>query len=356
MRNLQHHFGEGELRKPVLFDNHLEVAPGEIVIMTGPSGSGKTTLLTLIGTLRTVQEGSLEVLGHQLRGATRAQLVALRRELGFIFQAHNLFDSLTAYQNIRMAAELVDPGNHQWHHRIMQLLTELNLGQRVHYKPGLLSGGQKQRVAIARGLIHKPRLILADEPTAALDEETGRSVVTLFQRCAKNEGCAIVLVTHDNRILDVADRMISMVDGRIKSNVVVQIAAQICGFLKGIPIFTQLTPGTLSEVADQMRLEKYPAGAVIFHQGDAGDKLYLIRAGRVDISRTVGATTRSVAQLGQGEIFGEMALQDDAPRNATVMAITDLEVYTLNKDAFRAVIKRSAAFEEEIRKVIFQRQ
>jgi putative ABC transport system ATP-binding protein len=164
------------------------------------------------------------------------------------------------------------------------------------------------------------------------------------------------MVTHDNRILDVADRMVSMVDGRIKSNVLVQVAAEICGFLKGIPIFARLTPGTLSEVADQMQLERYPAGTVIFRQGDAGDKLYLIRKGSVDIRRTIGATTRSVAELREGEIFGEMALQDDAPRNATIVAVDDIEVYTLNKDAFQAAIKRSAAFEEEIRRVIFQRQ
>src|SRR3990172_1960612 len=107
VRNLQHYFGEGDLKKQVLFDNDLDVARGEIVIMTGPSGSGKTTLLTLIGTLRTVQEGSLKVLGNELYGADRDLIVRMRRELGFIFQAHNLFESLTAYQNVSMAAELV---------------------------------------------------------------------------------------------------------------------------------------------------------------------------------------------------------------------------------------------------------
>ena len=175
--------------------------------MTGPSGSGKTTLLTLIGGLRTVQEGSLEVLGHQLRGAGLANLVDVRRELGFIFQAHNLFQSLTAFQNVRMAAELFDFRRQQAtaaDHRAARRC--LGLGHRIHYKPDSLSGGQKQRVAIARALVHRPQLVLADEPTAALDEKSGRDVVTLFQRFTREEQCTIVMVTHDNRILDVADR------------------------------------------------------------------------------------------------------------------------------------------------------
>ena len=192
VENLNHFFGEGELRKQALFHNNLEVRRGEIVIMTGPSGSGKTTLLTLIGTLRTVQEGSLRVLGNELCGADRDLIGRLRQELGFIFQAHNLFESLTAYQNVNMAAELVGLDPMIADGRIKSLLTRLGLGERVHYKPKSLSGGQKQRVAIARGLVHKPKLILADEPTAALDEKSGREVVTLFQELARDEGCTNV--------------------------------------------------------------------------------------------------------------------------------------------------------------------
>ena len=158
VRRLQHYFGEGELNKQVLFDNDLEVARGEIVIMTGPSGSGKTTLLTLIGTLRTVQEGSLKVLGRELHGATPGELIALRRKIGFIFQAHNLFESLTALQNVRMALELFALDDEANADRGSEMLTRLGLGHRIHYKPGSLSGGQKQRVAIARGLVHRPKL------------------------------------------------------------------------------------------------------------------------------------------------------------------------------------------------------
>ena len=158
VRAVQHYFGEGELRKQVLFDNQLDVAPGEIVIMTGPSGSGKTTLLTLIGTLRSVQEGSLEMLGRELRGATPAEMIAARRQMGFIFQNHNLFASLTAFQNVKMAMELFSFGPEETSARITAILTRLGLGHRIHYKPRSLSGGQKQRVAVARGLVHGPRI------------------------------------------------------------------------------------------------------------------------------------------------------------------------------------------------------
>ena len=354
--NLQHYFGEGELRKQVLFDNNLDVARGEIVIMTGPSGSGKTTLLTLIGTLRTVQEGSLKVLGRELHGATPEELIELRREMGFIFQAHNLFESLTALQNVKMALELFSldgPANAACG---SEMLTRLGLGHRIHYKPGSLSGGQKQRVAIARGLAHKPKLILADEPTAALDEKSGREVVTLFQELVKTENCTIILVTLDNRILDVADRIVNLVDGHIRSNVLVKESALICEFLQACPVFSRLTPKTLSETADRMALERFAASAIITRQGDPGDKFYVIRSGQVEILVDSGAGPKQVAVLGKGDFFGEAALLTGAPRNATVKASEPLEVYSLGNDDFQAVIRASATFEEELRKALFARQ
>src|SRR5262245_8237916 len=148
VEGLSHFYGEGETRAQVLFDNRLEVMPGEIVIMTGPSGSGKTTLLTLVSGLRTVQAGSVRVLGRELRGLGTAALMQVRRNIGFIFQAHNLFDSLTAYQNVRMALELRGPVATEADARIKELLTTLGLGQRLYHKPHQLSGGQRQRVAI----------------------------------------------------------------------------------------------------------------------------------------------------------------------------------------------------------------
>ena len=196
-----HYYGSGELRKQVLYDNSLDIYPGEIIIMTGPSGSGKTTLLTLIGTLRRVQEGTLRVLDRPLHEATTADVLDLRRHIGFIFQAHNLFDSLTATQNVRMALELVEPSGHRADHnrRAKEMLELVGLGHRTEHRPKQLSGGQKQRVAIARGLVHRPRLVLADEPTAALDEASGRTVVELLRKMAKEHRTTILIVTHDNR-------------------------------------------------------------------------------------------------------------------------------------------------------------
>ncbi|NEQ28340.1 MAG: ATP-binding cassette domain-containing protein, partial [Microcoleus sp. SIO2G3] len=176
-----------------------------------------TTFLSLIGALRTIHEGSLKVMGRELVGMSNGELVKVRRGIGFIFQAHNLFESLTAAQNVEMAVELLG-GFRTKREQAVAILDKLGLGHRVDYKPNSLSGGQKQRVAIARALVNQPKLILADEPTAALDKQSGRDVVTLMQKLAKEEGCTILMVTHDNRILDVADRIINLVDGRLESD------------------------------------------------------------------------------------------------------------------------------------------
>jgi putative ABC transport system ATP-binding protein len=217
IRQLSYYFGRGDLRKQVLYDIDLDLPPGQIVIMTGPSGSGKTTLLTLIGALRSVQDGSLQVLGQEIAGLGKRKLVEIRRNIGFIFQAHNLFASLTASQNVEMAVELQGQFSSK-RQQAVQMLEQVGLGDRVDYKPASLSGGQKQRVAIARALVNQPKLILADEPTAALDKKSGRDVVTLMQQLVRNQGCTILMVTHDNRILDVADRIINLVDGSLESD------------------------------------------------------------------------------------------------------------------------------------------
>lgn len=226
IQNLNHHFGQGQLRKQVLFDINLQINAGEIVIMTGPSGSGKTTLLTLVGGLRSAQFGSLQVLGRELCGAKDKELTIARRQHGYIFQAHNLHGSLTALQNVKMGLEL---HSHlslaEMEVRAAQMLEQVGLGERLQYYPDDLSGGQKQRVAIARALVSHPKIVLADEPTAALDSKSGRDVVTLMQTLAKEQGCTILLVTHDNRILDVADRIVHMEDGRLINNTTVRAAA-----------------------------------------------------------------------------------------------------------------------------------
>ncbi|CAN1211403.1 DevA family ABC transporter ATP-binding protein [Tumidithrix helvetica PCC 7403] len=222
IRNLNHYFGQLEhleLRKQVLFDINLDIAKGEIVIMTGPSGSGKTTLLSLMGGLRTVQEGSLKILGWEMCNASKQKLVEVRRQIGFIFQSHNLMTFLTAKQNVRMAIELHDRMlDLDMDALAVQILEYVGLKDRVDYYSDSLSGGQKQRVAIARALVMQPQIVLADEPTAALDKKSGRDVVEIVQKLAKEQGCAILLVTHDNRILDIADRIIYMEDGKLQEN------------------------------------------------------------------------------------------------------------------------------------------
>ncbi len=355
-QNLQHFYGTGDLRSQVLFDNNLEIYPGEIIIMTGPSGSGKTTLLTLIGTLRRAQEGELYVLDRPLHNATNADLLNLRREIGFIFQAHNLFDSLTATQNVLMALELAQPQGSRSQHtqRARAMLEAVGLGERTGHKPKELSGGQKQRVAIARGLVHQPRLVLADEPTAALDEQSGRAVVELFQKMAREENASIIIVTHDHKILDVADRIVNLVKGRIVSDVLVQEAAIVSQMLMKCDVFKHLTPRGLAEMADHLESESFEPGRTIIREGDAGDKFYLIRKGEVAVRR--GSDPKPVAILKEGDFFGEMALLLGQPRNATVETVEETTLYSLSQEQFRKAISQQASFEMEIRTSLFDRQ
>jgi putative ABC transport system ATP-binding protein len=216
--HLNHHFGEGALKKQILFDVSAEIRAGEIVIVTGPSGSGKTTLLTLIGALRQVQDGTVRILGEPLRGAGPRAVGQVRKRIGYIFQAHNLLSALTAEQNVQMALQLHgELSRKDRQRRAVEMLEAVGLGDRLHHFPSQLSGGQKQRVAIARALASEPRIILADEPTASLDKQSGRDVVTLMHDLAKQRGVTVLLVTHDNRILDVADRIIHLEDGRLSS-------------------------------------------------------------------------------------------------------------------------------------------
>jgi putative ABC transport system ATP-binding protein len=219
VKNLNHYFGQGTLKKQALFDINLDINQGEIVIMTGPSGSGKTTLLTMLGGLRSAQEGSLKILGQEICGASKTQLTKLRKQIGYIFQAHNLMTFLTAKQNVRMSLELHKEMLKQNIDDLsIKMLEAVGLGERANYYPENLSGGQKQRVAIARALVSRPKIVLADEPTAALDKKSGRDVVEIMQKLAKEQGCTILLVTHDNRILDIADRIIYMEDGHLATN------------------------------------------------------------------------------------------------------------------------------------------
>jgi putative ABC transport system ATP-binding protein len=213
---LNHWFGEGDARKQVLFDVNLAVERGKITLLLGASGSGKTTLLTLVGCLRRVQQGSVRLLGAELAGASEPELVRSRRRLGFIFQAHNLHESLTAMQNVRMGLEVHGKGAlARWEEAASHLLSSLGLGHRLDYLPSSLSGGQKQRVAIARALVGNPEVVFADEPTAALDRESALTVVHLLKRLGQERGTTTLLVTHDPKIMALADRVVTLEDGRI---------------------------------------------------------------------------------------------------------------------------------------------
>ena len=414
IRGVNHYFGTGDTRTQVLFDNTLEVMPGELVIMSGPSGSGKTTILTLIGGLRTLQEGEIEVWDadrgdyRTLRGVSEADLVNVRRLIGFIFQRHNLFDSLTAMQNIRMAQRLRDSAGDP-DQAARELLTYLLLGEtdiqgkpqksRFEYKPAALSGGQRQRVAIARALVNRPKLVLADEPTAALDANSGLAVVTLVQQLARerseadliklvrsaaeagengrladwqvpllkkiaNEhGTTSLIVTHDARIMNLADRIVHMERGRIESNVVVAERLFVREGLRQSPAFAAILPEEQEKIADAVlvgvhpndnvrpdqltahpgRVEVYEPGQAIVREGDpvnAESKFYLIRRGTVEVVREDGGPAKKLTEMGPGRYFGEVALLMDQPRNATVRALTRVEVYTVNRatfDKFRSV-------------------
>jgi len=209
-------YGRNALRKQILFDVSAEVQEGEIVILTGPSGSGKTTLLTLMGALRSAQDGSVKILGEELRGAREKTLTAVRRKIGYIFQSHNLLKALSVEQNVQMAVQLEERASRpEERERILSVLDRVGMADHIAKRVDQLSGGQRQRVAIARALVNRPRIILADEPTASLDKESGRDVAQLIQQLAREEGASVVLVTHDNRILDIADRILHLEDGRM---------------------------------------------------------------------------------------------------------------------------------------------
>jgi putative ABC transport system ATP-binding protein len=214
VEGLNHSYGKGELKKQILFDISTEIRAGEIVIVTGPSGSGKTTLLTLVGALRSAQEGSVRILGEELLNAKPATLEKVRRQIGFIFQQHNLLAALSALQNVELGVRASAKFPRTEHReRAMEMLNAVGMGERLHHRPDQLSGGQRQRVAIARALVSEPAMVLADEPTASLDKQSGREVVDRMKFLAQEHGTPILLVTHDNRILDIADRIVHLEDG-----------------------------------------------------------------------------------------------------------------------------------------------
>lgn len=355
VRALGHSFGPEGNRKRVLLDINLDLMPGEIIMMTGPSGSGKTTLLTLIGALRSVQDGSIRALGRELGELSARDLVEVRRGIGFIFQGHNLFDSLTAQENVNMAVELTISDPRERDRRVTEILGKLGLGEHMAQKPHALSGGQNQRVAVARALVNRPKLILADEPTAALDKESGRDVVNLLQGLAQEEQATILIVTHDTRILDVADRIVNLVDGRIISDVAVKPTVLIVEFLQKCPLFAAQPADMLAECAERMKREYFAPGEAIIRQGEIGDKFYMIESGSMEVSGVKEGVPFAGIVLGVGDFFGEVALLTGAPRNATVIAREPVTVFTLAKEHFDAALARSKTLEQRLRAVLYRR-
>ena len=219
-RQVNFAFDAGSARKQVLFDIDFVLDRGEFVILTGPSGAGKTTLMTLIGALRSLQSGSISVLDTELAGLKAEGQREIRRKIGFIFQDHNLFDALTAFQTLSLAMTLAGrrQSRSEARTRAVTLLSKLSMEPQIDSRPRQMSTGQKQRVAIARALINEPPIIIADEPTAALDADTAALVIELFRQLVGTAGTPVLMVTHDRRIFSAANRILTMVDGRITAS------------------------------------------------------------------------------------------------------------------------------------------
>ena len=431
-----HAFGSGETATKVLVDINLTVHPGEVVIMGGPSGCGKTTLLTLIGGLRKLQKGQIEIwdssVGRHrpLLGMGEPELVEVRKLIGFIFQRHNLFDSLTAMQNVRMAQRLRPPtadpdadAKRLLHYLLLGTLDIQSQPQspKYEYTPAGLSGGQRQRVAVARALINQPKLVLADEPTAALDANSALAAITLLRRLAVDfperdltpllrrpgakadevglaewqlpllkaiateTGTTSLIVTHDAKIMNKADRIVQMDKGRIVSNVVVAEQKFVLDALRANVAFAAIMPEEQQRVADGLLMsvdpyykvppeqvegttiyragppgtgrpavgEAHPAGVDLIREGEPvgeDSKAYLIRRGVVEIwqrKRPDGPQER-VGELSPGRVFGHVALLTNKPRNATVRTKTKCELYTINRDTFVTYAAKSKPFLDEI--------
>jgi len=215
-RGLSKVYCEGATELRALSNVDMDIYAGQLTLMMGPSGSGKTTLLSILGCILRASEGRLELLGEDVTALPEKELPRIRRKaIGFVFQGFNLFPTLTAAENVALAMDVRGVRGDQARKRAEELLQEVGLQDRMHAFPADLSGGQKQRVAIARALAGDPPILLADEPTAALDSTSGRAVIELLQRLAHHHRRAVVMVTHDPRVLAYGDRILHLEDGRL---------------------------------------------------------------------------------------------------------------------------------------------
>jgi putative ABC transport system ATP-binding protein len=216
VRNVTKVYDEGASKVPALQEIDLDVTQGEVMLLMGPSGSGKTTLLSIMGCILRATSGSVRIAGVETSNLNEKELPRIRLEhIGFVFQGFNLFPTLTAGENVQLALDLKGIRGSKAKHEARRLLDLVELSQKYDTFPSDLSGGQKQRVAVARALAGSPRVILADEPTAALDGHTGRAVMQTMHDLAHKQGRAVVVVTHDSRVLEFGDRIVHLEDGRI---------------------------------------------------------------------------------------------------------------------------------------------
>ena len=224
-------YGTGDTEVLAVSDVSLEVAPGEVVLIMGPSGSGKTTLLSMLGALLRPTAGAIHMNGLELSGLPESKLPEVRlRYFGFIFQDFNLLSALSALDNVAIVAELAGLRRGEARARAAAMLDQLGLAQRLDFLPEKLSGGEKQRVAIARALINQPGLILADEPTANLDSHHGRELMRLLRGTAKDQGRSVIIVSHDQRIAEIADRVLWLEDGQFKATQAM-VTDPVCGMV-----------------------------------------------------------------------------------------------------------------------------
>jgi putative ABC transport system ATP-binding protein len=278
---------------------------GELVVLLGPSGCGKTTLLSCLGGILTPTAGSVQ-LGHvevtRLRGRQLDDY--RRREVGFVFQAFNLLPSLTARENVAMPMVLTGHERSEAFARADELLALMGMTERANHKPAKLSGGQQQRVALARGLGHRPPLLLADEPTANLDHIQAETILRLL-RTIRSEGHLIVVSTHDARLVPIADRIVQMV------------------------------PDMEERDRDPAALN-LAAGTSLFEQGDPSDVVYMIDDGEIDIIRILaGGGEEHLARLGPGQYCGELGPLMGFPRSASARAATDVRLTVMSPHEFR---------------------
>lgn len=228
-RGVTKRFGDGDAAVAAVRGVGLAIEAGEIVLVMGPSGSGKTTLLSMLGALLKPTAGSVTLNGTVLSDLSERQLPAIRlREFGFVFQDFNLLSALTVLENVALVAELAGKSRKEARERATRVLSDLGLAERLAFLPEKLSGGEKQRVAIARALINEPSVVLADEPTANLDSRIGREIMRLLRAIAKEQGRSVVIVSHDQRIRDIADRVVWLEDGQLK-DVVTMAVDPVCG-------------------------------------------------------------------------------------------------------------------------------